>query len=203
VNIRTGDNVVIITGKDKGKTGQVLRVLQAKNRVVVTDINIRTRHMKANPNRAGEIVKYEASISASNVMLVDPKTKKRSRIGFKKEKGKKLRIFKQSGDEVKKTAIAKKKDAKDSKALEAAEKKTTKGAKVAEGAEVKKKKSTSATSETSVPSDTSKKSPFWKKMGFGADEMGVADGDSSSSTKDDHGGASDQTSSVRSSQRGS
>ncbi len=108
MKIRAGDNVVVTTGKDKGKTGQVLRVLQTKKRLVVTDINIRTRHMKAGPNRPGEIIKYEPSIDASNVMLVDPKTKKRSRIGFKLEKGKKTRIFKQSGDEIKKTTIAKK-----------------------------------------------------------------------------------------------
>lgn len=191
MNIRAGDNVVVITGKDKGKTGQVLRVLHAKNRVVVTDINMRTRHMKATPNRPGEIVKYEASLSASNVMLVDPQSKKRSRTGFSKLNGKKVRIFKQSGEEVKKTAIAKKKGS-DAKVMEAAEKKSKKGA------EVKKK-------STSVPSDTSSKSPFWKKMGFGAEEMGAAgDIEGTAHMKEDHS-VPDQVerSSSRSSQRGS
>ena len=153
MNIRAGDNVVVITGKDKGKTGQVLRVLHEKNRVVVTDINIRTRHMKATPNRPGEIVKYEASLSASNVMLVDPKTKKRSRLGFKKENGKKTRIFKQSGDEVKKTAIAKKKDVK------AADKAADKAVEKASAKTEAKKKDTKEAPKSQDP-----KSPFWKKM---------------------------------------
>lgn len=189
MKIRAGDSVVVITGKDKGKTGQVLRVLHTKNRLVVTDINIRTRHMKAGPNRPGEIVKYEASLDASNVMLVDPKTKKRSRIGFKLEKGKKTRIFKQSGDEIKKTTIAKKKGS-DAKVMEAAEKKSEKGAK------------TSAPSETSA---TSQKSPFWKKMGFGSEEMSAAGAemDSVSHMKEDHSVPDQQErSSSRGSQRG-
>ena len=187
MKIKHGDQVVVITGKDKGKTGQVLRVLRNKNRVVVADINMRTRHMKAGPNRPGEIVKYEASINASNVMLIDAKTKKRSRVGYKiDEKGKKTRIAKQSGDAVKKGTVAAKKDVKASTTKDAA-KTTTK--------EAPSKEAPSKAGDS--------KSPFWKKMGFGADEMSVADGDSSSSTKDDHGGASDQTSSVRSSQRGS
>jgi len=202
VKIRAGDSVVVITGKDKGKTGQVLRVLHAKNRLVVTDINIRTRHMKAGPNRPGEIVKYEASLDASNVMLVDPKTKKRSRIGFKLEKGKKTRIFKQSGDEIKKTTIAKKKGS-DAKVMEAAEKKSSsKGTEVSDGTEAKKKK----TSAPSAPSETSKKSPFWKKMGFGAEEMSAAGAemDSVSHMKEDHSVPDQQERSTsRSSQRGS
>jgi large subunit ribosomal protein L24 len=190
MKIRAGDNVVIITGKDKGKTGQVLRTLHAKNRVVVTDVNIRTRHMKAGPNRPGEIIKYEASLSASNVMLIDPKSKKRSRLGFKKnEKGKKTRIFKQSGDEVKKTAMLKKKEEKDSKALDAAEKKTT----------------TKAPKEGLITSSTDKKSPFWKKMGFGAEEIASAgEVEAGSHMSEDHS-VPDQVErqSGRTSQRGS
>lgn len=155
MKIRAGDNVVVISGKDKGKTGQVLRVLHNKGRLVVADVNMRTRHMRKGPGRPGEIVKYEASINASNVMLVDPKTKKRSRLGFKIENNKKTRIFKQSGDEVKKTAIAAKKGT-DAAAADTAEAKTT-------------KKKTAASSDSSA---SSKKGPFWKKMGFGAEEMG-------------------------------
>lgn len=191
MKICTGDTVVIITGKDKGKTGQVLRVLHNKNRIVVADANIRTRHMKARPNQAGEIVKYEASIEASNVMLVDPKTKKRSRISTKSEKGRKVRVFTQSGDKVKKTAIAKKNNAQDAK-----ESKDTKGT-------TKKAASTKKTEAPTGP-DSSKKSPFWKKMGFGADEMEGADTDTSSSTtKEDRGGSDQAGTSTRSSQRGS
>lgn len=181
MKIRAGDNVVVISGKDKGKTGQVLRVLPNKGRLVVTDINMRTRHMRAGPNRPGEIVKYEASISASNVMLVDGKTKKRSRVGYKVENGKKTRITKKSGEEVKKATIAKKQD---TKAADKAEEKTKK--KGTEGA--KAKKSTPDTSAPSVTSDTSKKAPFWKKMGFGAEELGsdAAEVDIGSHMKEDH-----------------
>lgn len=174
MKIRAGDSVVVISGKDKGKTGQVLRVLHNKGRIVVADINMRTRHMRATPNRPGEIVKYEASIAASNVMVVDPKTKKRSRIGYNIEKGKKTRVFKKSGDEMKKTAVAAKKGT-DKAAAEKAEAKTT-----------KKKASTS--SDTSASSASSKKDPFWKKMGFGAEEMGAdsAEVDTGSHMKEDH-----------------
>ncbi|MBT4119432.1 MAG: 50S ribosomal protein L24 [Candidatus Peribacter sp.] len=193
MNIRAGDNVVVITGKDKGKTGQVLRVLHEKNRVVVTDINIRTRHMKATPNRPGEIVKYEASLSASNVMLVDPKTKKRSRLGFKKENGKKTRIFKQSGDEVKKTAIAKKKDVK------AADKAADKAVEKASAKTEAKKKDTKEAPKSQDP-----KSPFWKKMGFGAEEMGGAgEVEGTSHMKEDHSVPDQSSGGSRSSQRGS
>ena len=197
MKIRAGDNVVIITGKDKGKTGQVLRVLHTKNRLVVTDINMRTRHMKANPNRPGEIIKYEASIAASNVMLVDPKSKKRSRIGFKTEKGKKFRIFKQSGEEIKKTTIAKKKDAN------AADKAADKAVEKATEKVDAKKKETKTAKDAST---TDKKSPFWKKMGFGAEEMSSAsaDVDAGSHMTEDHS-VPDQVerSSGRTSQRGS
>lgn len=186
MKIRPGDTVVITTGKDKGKTGQVLRTLASKGRVVVADANMRTRHIKGGPNRAGEIVKYEASISVSNVMLIDPKTKKRSRIGFKKdEKGRKMRIAKNSGEEVKKSAVAKKKK------LEGTEGK--------EG--TKEKKTSSTSSKSSMPSQSSDKSPFWKKMGFGAEEMGSsADID----VKNDDHSVPDQVerSTSRSSQRG-
>lgn len=99
MKIRTGDTVVVISGKDKGKTGAVLRVLPIKNRVVVADINMRTRHMKATPQKPGQKVVYEASLNVSNVMLIDPKTKKRTRIGFTTdEKGNKKRIAKASGE---------------------------------------------------------------------------------------------------------
>jgi len=99
MKITTGDTVVIITGKDKGKTGTVLRTLPATSRVVVAGINMRTKHIKATPQKAGQRLQYEASIHASNVMLLDAKTKKPTRIGFSvSEKGKKERIAKRSGE---------------------------------------------------------------------------------------------------------
>lgn len=186
MKIRAGDSVVITTGKDKGKTGKVLRVLESKNRVVVTDANMRTRHIKGGPNRPGEIVKYEASIALSNVMIIDPKTKKRSRVGFAKNaKGHKVRIAKISGEEIKKGVIAAKKET------------TAKS----DGTKVKTVKSdTKKDASKDAPASNDPKSPFWKKMGFGAEDMaGNADVD----VKNDDHSVPEQTSSVnRSSQRG-
>jgi large subunit ribosomal protein L24 len=99
MKIRAGDSVVIISGKDKGKTGTVLRVLHLKNRVVVGGINMRVKHVKATAQRAGQRIEFEGSLHVSNVMIVDPKTKKRSRIGSKvNEKGVKQRIARKSGE---------------------------------------------------------------------------------------------------------
>ena len=100
MKLHTGDLVVIITGKDKGKTGRILRVLLEKNRVVVAGINMRTRHIKKTAQSAGRVVRYEASLHASNVMAVDPKTKKRTRIGFRFKDGHKQRFAKNSGEEL-------------------------------------------------------------------------------------------------------
>lgn len=117
MKIRNGDTVVVINGKDKGKTGNVLRVLPNKNRVVVADINMRTRHMKATPQQPGQKIVYEASLDVSNVMLIDPKTKKRTRIGFGTDaKGNKVRIAKVSKEVLpskKATTTAKKTTEKD------------------------------------------------------------------------------------------
>jgi large subunit ribosomal protein L24 len=98
MKLHTGDTVVIITGKDKGKTGRVLRILDPKNRIVVTGINMRTRHMKKTAQSPGRIVRYEAALSASNVMLVDPKTKKRTRMGKRMIGAKRERFAKKSGE---------------------------------------------------------------------------------------------------------
>lgn len=109
MKIRTGDIVVIISGKDKGKQGAVLRVFPAKNRLVVEGANMRIRHIKKTPQQAGQRISYEASLDASNVMILDPKTKKRTRIGFAKNAtGAKVRIAKKSGEEIKGAATAKK-----------------------------------------------------------------------------------------------
>jgi large subunit ribosomal protein L24 len=108
MKLHTGDTVVIISGKDKNKTGTVLRVLPQENRVIVAGINIRTKHVKKNVEQAGKILRYEASIHASNVMAIDPKTKKRTRLGTKVDaKGKKVRIAKKSGDILVRVAAAK------------------------------------------------------------------------------------------------
>lgn len=123
MKLRSGDTVVVISGKDKGKTGTILRTLPNKNRVVVADINMRTRHVKATPQQAGQKITYEASIDVSNVMLVDPKSKKRTRIGYAVNDGKKQRIAKASGEKVTATKPAK------SKTEAAAKEETTKAKK--------------------------------------------------------------------------
>ena len=97
MNFKKGDKVVVISGKDKGKEGTITHVLRNKNRVVVEGINIVKKHVKGNGQTAGSINEVEAPIHASNVMIIDPKTKKPTRIGHKIDKdGKKIRISKKS-----------------------------------------------------------------------------------------------------------
>ena len=91
MNFKTGDKVVVISGKDKGKEGKITHVLRSENRVVVEGINIVKKHVKGNGQTAGSINEVEAPIHASNVMIVDPKTKKPTRIGHSVNKdGKKI-----------------------------------------------------------------------------------------------------------------
>ena len=98
MNLKKGDRVIVIAGRDKGKSGVIQKVIPELNRVVVEGINIRKKHQKptqANPE--GSIVEVYAPIDASNVMLEDPKTKQPTRIGHKIVKGKKVRVAKKSG----------------------------------------------------------------------------------------------------------
>ncbi len=156
MKLHTGDSVVIISGKDKGKTGSIMRVLPAEHRVVISGINMRTRHIKKTYQEAGRILKYEASINVSKVMLVDPKTKKPSRIGYKvDEKGKKIRISKLSGEIVVKVRVAK------------VQPKAAKAEKAEKPAEEKAVKKT----EAAAPAAKSKQ-PFWKRMQFGSAVQG-------------------------------
>ena len=99
--IKKGDQVVVTTGKDKGKQGEVIRV--DGDRVVVSNINLVKRHTKPNPQAgvAGGVVEREASIHISNVMPFNPATGKGERIGFKVlEDGRKLRVFRSSGEAI-------------------------------------------------------------------------------------------------------
>ncbi len=99
--IRKGDTVVITAGRDKGRTGSVIRVLE-DDHVIVENCNMVKKHQKPNPNKgvAGAIVQKEAPIHASNVSLWNPATKKADRVGFRTlEDGRKVRYFK-SNDEV-------------------------------------------------------------------------------------------------------
>ncbi len=101
MNFKTGDKVVVIAGKDKGKEGNVTKVLRAENKVVVEGINIAKKHIKPNGQTAGSIVDVELPIHASNVMIIDPKTKKGTRIGHTVDKnGKKIRVSKKSNSNI-------------------------------------------------------------------------------------------------------
>ena len=98
--VRKNDVVVVRTGKDRGKRGRVLRVLAEKNRLVVEGVNIIKRHTRPNPqkNIKGGIVEREASIDASNVMLLDPETNEPTRVGIKVlSDGRRVRIGRKSG----------------------------------------------------------------------------------------------------------
>ena len=97
--IKKGDKVIVITGRDKGKIGEVKRVLRAENRVIVDGVNTVKRHTKPSANQAGGIVEKEASIHLSNVAFVDPKDNKPTRIGYKMLDGdRKVRFAKRSGE---------------------------------------------------------------------------------------------------------
>lgn len=97
--LKKDDQVVVITGKDKGKRGAIQRVLD-DNRLLVTGVNIIKKHTKANPQLGvqGGIVEREASIEVSNVAIYNPKTNKPDRVGFVERDGKKVRVYKSSGD---------------------------------------------------------------------------------------------------------
>ena len=103
LHIKKGDTVYVNAGEDKGKTGRVLKVLISKNRAVVEGINMVTKATKPNAkNPQGGLVQMEAPIHVSNLQLLDPKSGKPTRVGYKvNEDGKKVRISKKSGEEIK------------------------------------------------------------------------------------------------------
>jgi large subunit ribosomal protein L24 len=97
--IKKGDKVVILSGKDKGKRGEVLKALPKEDRVVVQGVNVVKRHQRPTQTAAGGIVEMEASIHVSNVAHEDPKDGSATRIGFKVlEDGRKVRFAKRSGE---------------------------------------------------------------------------------------------------------
>jgi len=101
MNFKTGDKVVVIAGKDKGKEGLIKKTLRADNKVVVEGVNVIKKHVKPSGQTAGSIIEMESPIHASNVMIIDPKTKKRTRIGHTiDKKGKKIRISKKSNESI-------------------------------------------------------------------------------------------------------
>ena len=99
MKIKKGDKVIVITGKDKGKTGEVTKAMPKENKVIVSGVNMVKRHQKPTQENAGGIVNKEAPIHVSNVAIVDPKSGKASRIGTKiLDDGRKVRVAKKSGE---------------------------------------------------------------------------------------------------------
>ena len=97
--IRKGDNVQVLTGKDKGKTGDVLKVLRDEHRVIVQGVNIVKRHTAPSQNNPGGIDQKESAVHISNVSLVDPESGKPTKVGFKLlEDGRKVRVARGSGE---------------------------------------------------------------------------------------------------------
>ncbi|HLU23926.1 50S ribosomal protein L24 [Lederbergia graminis] len=99
MHVKKGDKVMVITGKDKGKTGTVLAAFPKKDRVLVEGVNVVKKHSKpSQDNPQGGIISKEAAIHVSNVMLLDPKSNEPTRIGYKEVNGKKVRVAKKSGE---------------------------------------------------------------------------------------------------------
>jgi large subunit ribosomal protein L24 len=97
--IKKGDKVVVLTGKDKGKTGEVIEVRPTETRAVVRGVNIVRRHTRQSAQTEGGIIAKEAAIHLSNLALADPKDGKPTRVGFKiLDDGRKVRVAKRSGD---------------------------------------------------------------------------------------------------------
>jgi large subunit ribosomal protein L24 len=101
LKLKKGDKVIVIAGKDKGKTGEITKVLVKESKVLVSGINMVKRHTKPTQENAGGIISKEMPIHISNVAFIDPKTSKATRLGFKMDKdGRKVRVAKKSGEVV-------------------------------------------------------------------------------------------------------
>ncbi len=97
--IKKGDHVVVLAGRDRGKKGEVIRVMPKENRALVRGVNLVSRHQKQTANQEGGIISKEASIDLSNLALEDPKDGQPTRVGFKVlDDGRKVRFAKRSGD---------------------------------------------------------------------------------------------------------
>lgn len=100
-HVRRGDQVMVLAGDDKGKTGQVLQIFPDKNRAVVEGVNIVKKHVKATQNEEGGIQEMEATIHLSNLAVVDPKTGAATRVGRRNENGESVRYSKKTGNIIK------------------------------------------------------------------------------------------------------
>jgi large subunit ribosomal protein L24 len=101
MHVKKGDKVMVISGKEKGKTGTIIAAFPKTDRVLVEGLNLVKKHMKPNQaNPQGGIVSQEASVHVSNVMLIDPKSGEPTRVSYKVEDGKKVRVAKKSGEQI-------------------------------------------------------------------------------------------------------
>jgi large subunit ribosomal protein L24 len=104
MKLRTDDEVIVISGKDKGKTGKIIRVDRSRDRVYVEGINIVKRHQRPNPGRPNApvgVIEREGPVHVSNVALLDPKDRKPTRVGTRRtEEGGRMRVTKRSGTEI-------------------------------------------------------------------------------------------------------
>ncbi len=101
LKIKRGDTVIVISGKEKGKRGEVERVIPAKNRVVVRGVNVRTRHARPSQQNQEGLHTFEAPLDVSNVMLVDPNSGEPTKVGYRfAGSGEKVRVSKRSGKDV-------------------------------------------------------------------------------------------------------
>ncbi|MGH6988684.1 MAG: 50S ribosomal protein L24 [Stellaceae bacterium] len=97
--IRKGDKVVVISGRDKGRNGEVLKVLRDQSRVIVTGVNMIKRHTKQSAGEPGGIIEKEGSVHLSNVAIADPKGGEATRVGYKfLDDGRKVRVARRSGE---------------------------------------------------------------------------------------------------------
>ena len=100
MKLKKGDNVIVLSGNDKGKTGEVLEVIPKSEKVIVKGINVRKKHVKAAPNREGGIQALEFPIHSSIVNVVCPKCGKSTRVGYSVEDGKKFRVCKKCNSKI-------------------------------------------------------------------------------------------------------
>ncbi|WP_300936423.1 50S ribosomal protein L24 [Turicimonas muris] len=98
LKVKKGDQVVILSGDDKGKTGEILKAMPKEGKVVVQGINLVKRHTKPSQTTPGGIVTKEAPINVSNVALIDPKSGKATKVGYKEVDGRKVRVARKSGE---------------------------------------------------------------------------------------------------------
>ena len=100
MRLKKGDQVIVITGKDKGKTGQILEVLKSADKVKVSGVNVAKKHRKPSQDNPGKIEEIELPIHASNISILDPKTGKPTRVKFVIENDKKKRVTASSKSEI-------------------------------------------------------------------------------------------------------